>query len=240
MMLRSSLFALSLVALGCSSSGGSSTPVGNQGVTGPGETATEPAAVNPYGKAYPTQNLGYNARTQTQAGNILRNIKFQGYKTAQGTTVSASGKTQPLSLSELYDPDMKNGFKVLHLTVSSVWCNPCNVETEEMVAIAPDATSKQILFFQALADGPDVGTGATVADLDFWAGKHKFNFPLVLDPSLKSLGPLFTAGAVPFNANIDLRSMEILSASAGAPQDLLADGDKWVKWVNSHPAQGAP
>lgn len=240
MMFRSSLFALSVVALGCSSSGGSSpTPAGNQGVVGPGETTSEPTAVNPYGKPYPTQNLGFDARTQTRPGNILRNIKFQGYKTTQGTAVSPSGKTEPVSLADLYDPDTKNGFKVLHITVSSVWCSPCVEETKEMVSVAPEATSKQVLFFQALADGPEVGTGATIGDLDFWATKSKVNFTLVLDPSLKALGPLFTAGAVPFNANIDLRSMEILSAVAGAPQDLMADGVKWVKWVDSHPAQGA-
>jgi hypothetical protein len=240
MMLRSSLVALTVFAVGCSSSGGSSpAPAGNQGVVGPGETTGQAVDKNPYGVAYPTQNLGYDQRVGNRPGNILRNLRFQGYKTTQGTAVEPSGKLESISLADLFDPELKNGFKVLHITVSSVWCTPCNEETKEMVSVAPDAATKSVLFFQALADGPAVGTGATLDDLDSWVTDHKVNFMQVLDPSLKALGPLFTAGAVPFNANIDLRSMEILSAAAGAPNDLVADGEKWVKWVDSHPAQGA-
>lgn len=226
----------SVFAFGCSSSGGSSTPAGNQGVTGPGST-TGTVETNAYGKAYPTKNLGTEPRSGTRPGNIMRNFKFQGYKTEMGQAVTTNGKLETISLADFFDPDQKNGFKVLHVTVSSYWCNPCNEETKEMVSIAADLKSKNVLFFQALADGPAVGTGATPTDLDNWVNKHKVNFTQALDPALKNFGGFFDAAAVPFNANIDLRSMEILSSGVGAPPDLTGEVEKWTAWVDKNPAQ---
>ena len=56
----------------------------------------------------------------------------------------------------------------------------------------------------------------------------------MLDPNVKNLGEFFQAAAVPWNANIDARSMEILSATLGAPRDVSADVLKWVKWVDEN------
>lgn len=238
MSLRTSLVAvLSVLAAACSSSGGSSsTPAGNQGVTGPGDTGGT-VEKNSYGVPYPTKNIGTEARSGSRPGNIMRNFKFQGYKTQMGQTVTPNGQLTQVSLADYFDPQQKNGFKVLHITVSSVWCNPCNEETKEMVAAAPDLASKGVLFLQALNDGPAQGVGATPLDLDGWVKKHQVNFPQVLDPSLKNFGGFFDAAAVPFNADLDLRSMEILSAGVGAPPDIAAEVEKWTAWVDKNPAQ---
>ena len=236
MLLRSSVVAFAAFAFGCSSSGGSSAPT-DQGQQGPSGTSTQTVDKNPYGAEYPTVNIGIDARQGTRPGNLMRNFKFQGYKTPIGTAVNPNGKLEQVSLAEYFDPELRGAYKVLHITVSSVWCSPCNEETKEMVATANTVSGKGVLYFQALADGPSVGTGATIEDLDFWVKKHKVNFTQVLDPSLKNFGGFFDAAAVPFNANIDLRSMEILSAGTGAPQDLEADVMKWVSWVDKNPAQ---
>ena len=82
----------SVFAVGCSSSGSSSTPAGNQGVTGPGNS-TGTVETNSYGKPYPTRNLGTEARSGSRPGNIMRNFKFQGYKTEMGQPVTAGGKS---------------------------------------------------------------------------------------------------------------------------------------------------
>lgn len=224
-------------ALGCSSSGSDSsagtTPT-NQGVQAPTVDTSTASDVNPDGIPYPTANLGQDPRSGSHPGNIMRNFKFVGYKTTQGTVVTADDNLKAVSLADFFDPKQTHGYKVMHVTVSSVWCQPCNQETTEMVAAATDLASKGVLFVQALADGPAIGTGATVGDLDQWVKKHGVNFTQLLDPALKNFGPFFDAAAVPFNANVDLRSMEILTAGTGAPPDIAADVTRWVNWVNSN------
>ena len=243
MLLRAAFAALSVSAVGCSSSE-SSAPSG-QGTAGTGTTTQEVGDQNPYGVAYPTANLGTNARSGSVAGNIMKNFKFRGYKTTPGALITPGSATvEQISLADFFDPELRNKndagepYRILHITVSSVWCGPCNEETKEIVTKVPDLASKGVLFFTALADGPGQGTGATQLDLDGWVKKHKANYPHALDPALKNFGGFFDAAAVPFNADVDLRSMEILYAGVGAPQDIEAHVSKWVKWASQNPAQG--
>ena len=72
-----------------------------------------------------------------------------------------------------------------------------------------------IAMLQALSDGPVLGTGATQSDLDQWVAKYKPTFAEVLDPGLANLGSFFPAAEVPWNADIDPRTMEILYATTG-------------------------
>jgi hypothetical protein len=245
MSLRSTLVALSVLAVGCSSSGGSSAPPGGQGTTGPSQTEEDGAAKNAYGVAYPTTNIGRSARNGTSAGNIMQNFKFRGYRTTPGTTIAPSGQLETISLADFYDPELRNKsaggnpYRVLHITVASVWCSPCNEETNEIVSLVPDLNEKGVVFFQALADGPSTGIGADPNDLDGWIKKHKVNYQMGLDPALKNFGLFFDAAAVPFNADLDLRSMEILYAGVGAPPDITAHVQKYVTWTEKNPAQGA-
>lgn len=232
----STLAALSATA--CSSS----TPQQDKGLSqDPGSTPQVTASdVNPYGVAYPTTNIGHNARKGSIPGNVMQNFKLVGYKNADQKSLTTKGTLTGVSLADFYDPDQKLNIKVIHISVASVWCGPCNEETDETAQVAASLRDQGVVFFQALNDGPVQGTGATKTDLDTWLGSHKVNFTDLLDPDLSAFGEFFDAAAVPFNANLDARSMEILSAGVGAPPDVSKDVLDWVKWVGQTKPSYAP
>lgn len=227
-----------VAGVGCSSS---STPSGETGTPqdpgvqpgGPGVVPDgQGTEVNKYGKAYPTNNLGYQARAGSRAGNIMRNYKFLGYVDGD----PSKGKTV-ISLADLFDPEMRET-KLISFSAGALWCNPCNIEAKTLVPLVPELKTRKIAVIQAIIEGDAVGTGSTLADLDDWQKRHKINYTIFLDPAQQNLGQFFNAAAVPWNAMIDARSMEILSSGVGFnPEALPADLDKWSTWIDANPAQ---
>lgn len=239
-LVTGSLFAVFAVlagTAGCSSSSTPGTPAGNQdrGID-PGEGTQSPVAgqgteVNPYGEPYPTKNLGYTARAGTRSGNIMRNYKFLGYRDgdkSKGTTV--------ISLADLYDPKMKS-FKLIHFSAGALWCPPCNDEADVLVPLVPKLKEQKIVVIQALIEGDSRGSGSTLPDLDTWHTRHKVNYTLFLDPEQGNLGQFFDSAAVPWNALLDARSMEILQSGVGFNPKVQEEYDTWTKWIDANPAQ---
>ncbi len=230
-----------LATAGCNSSGstGAGTPQ-DRGVD-PGQPAATtpetPAAgegseVNPYGKPYPTQNLGYQPRAGSRAGSVMRNYKFLGYRDGD----PAKGKTV-VSLAELFDPELRMS-KLISFSAGSLWCPTCNNEAEFLVPLVTSLKAKKVTVIQAIVEGGARGTGSTLTDLDVWQKRHQVNYTLFLDPEQRSLGQFFEAGAVPWNALIDARSMEILASGVGFSASQLTDDiERWSKWVDENPAQ---
>jgi hypothetical protein len=167
---------------------------------------------NPDGVAYPMPAGGYGhtARSGNAKGDIIQNFKFLGYPDPTNT----SAGLQTISLADYYDPCQKR-HKLLHMTVAGVWCTPCNMETDAIVADKAQIASQDIIILQALDDGPVMGTAATVGDLGYWINLHHPSFPEMLDPGLHNLGGFFPASAIPWNADIDVRTMEILTSGVG-------------------------
>lgn len=218
----------------------SSAPPPDPGVTAPPSQTTDCAAgdKNGYGVCYPTTDIGTQARTNFTASGIpgsrISNYAFTGYP-ATDTTVLAPGTTTTVHLAQYYDPQQKGvpgiiggvPIKVIHLTVAAVWCGPCNEETDFIAganytgqntggaSFATELAPLGVVFVQAIDDGPTVGTGATLSDLNGWITHHKNDFTSTVDPGNANLGIFFDAAAVPFNMNIDARSMEILSSEVG-------------------------
>ena len=231
---RLPLLATAFVLLaGCSSKTSTPQDTGlNQQQGGPDpSTASD---VNPYGVAYPTDHIGHDARKGTIPGNVMKNFKLVGYKNADQKDVTPKGSLTGVSLADFYDPQQKLNIKVIHISVASVWCGPCNQETDDTAQVAAGLRDKGVVFFQALNDGPTEGTGATQSDLNGWINLHKVNFTDLLDPDLSAFGEFFDAAAVPFNANLDARTMEILSAGVGAPPDVSKDVLDWASWVDAN------
>ena len=206
------------LAAGCSSgsSGPACDPCGAAGSSNGGGTVT-PAGhtTNPDGIPYPSPAGGYGhkARVGTVAGhitpgNIIANLRFYGYVNGDTT------KYEVVSLADYYDPCQKR-YKVLHLSVAGVWCNPCNMETDALVAAKSLLDSDGVVVLQALSDGPSEGVGATQMDLTYWVNRHKSNFTEVLDPGPTQFGGFFIANEIPWNADVDPRTMELLSSSTG-------------------------
>jgi hypothetical protein len=238
MRIHLALLAVSFASLALGACSSSSQ---DSGLAGPGQTQTA-VDENPYGVAYPTQNLGYLARRGSVPGNVIENYKFLGHAAAadSSTTLDVTKPLTTVALADYFDPQQKlgpagTGIKVIHLSVAAYWCVPCNDETDSTVSVAAGLTQKGVVFVQALDDGPSEGTPATTTDLTNWINKHKSNFTEMLDPGLRNLGQFFDAAAVPFNANIDARTMEILSAGVGEPASVTNDVTNWVNWVNANP-----
>ena len=199
-------------ALGCGSAG--SVPAG-------GVDAGAGAGTNPDGVPYPQPAGGYGhtPRSGTTPGSVLQNFKFQGI-------LAGSTQVTTISMADYYDPCNKR-YKILHLSVAAVWCDPCNEETTAVVADLNSSSSvikaDGAVFIQALDDGPTEGVPATVADLNYWIENHDSNFTEMLDPGLQNLGGFFNAAAIPWNSDIDVRTMEMLDSSEGWSGDVSSE-----------------
>ena len=207
------------------------------------QTHCSDADQNAFGACYPTGDIGTGARTSMSPsatpGQRISNFAFTGYAASDLTPLVTGGTPQPttINLAHFYNPDGQPipnviggvPVKLIHLTVAAVWCGPCNQETDFIsganwtgantsvppAAFAAELAPLGVVFVQALSDGPNVGTGATISDLNGWITHHNNDFTSMLDPGVQNLGVFFDAAAVPFNMNIDARSMEILSSELG-------------------------
>jgi hypothetical protein len=234
----SALLALGVgLAAGCSSGNmpkSSATtctpPCGGSSSSG-GDASAPPNSTNPDGVPYPTPALGFGrtARSGNTPGDLMQNFKFFGYVNGD-----VSQGEQLIALADFFDP-MNKRYKVLRINASAVWCPPCNQETDAVVAAKSQLDAEGVVFLQTLFDGAVMGTPATQNDLNGWIKKHGSTFDSVLDPGLQNLGGFFQAAAIPWNADLDVRSMEILDESLGWGGDILGDVQPALDWVSSHP-----
>ncbi len=200
---------------GQSSSGSAAAPVGN---------------TNPDGIPYPSPPYGRTPRSGSTPGSVIQDFKFSGYPNAV-----VSPQLQAISLADSYDPCGKRS-KLIHLTVGAVWCTPCNQETDAFVAAKVQLDAEGVVVLQALEDGPMLGIGATQTDLNGWIATHHPTFTEMLDPDPNPmLGAFFNAAAVPWNADIDPRTMELLDSSTGWSGDVTSELAPALKAVQSVP-----
>jgi hypothetical protein len=222
---------LSATMVQCSSKQGSSL---GGGVTGTPQNESDGGQPD-----YPTANIGTaqrgldgNKNPNTIPGSVIANYKFLGYPNAD-----PSKGLQTVSLADYYDPAATK-HKLLHIIAAAEWCGPCTTETSALLSdLAVPATNFEaegVVYLQTLTEGNTVNLGATQADLNDWVGKVHPTFTEVLDPEASNLGVFFNAAAVPFNADIDVRSMEVLQAGTGYEDPAAVT--VWLSWVSSHPA----
>jgi thiol-disulfide isomerase/thioredoxin len=226
---------ISLVAACASSSsksgggGGGGDP--DQGVAGDGTSSAASAPdKNPDGVPYPTTNLGTTARKGKTPGNTMYNYKFLGYP--DGDT---SKGLQPLSLANFFDPEGKR-YKLIHIQASGSWCVHCQKETETVTPLKAKLEAKKVVWLISLAEGIAVGTPATKGDLDKWMTNFKAPYTHLWDPGNKNFGPFYDAAALPWNANVYAKTMEILSSGVGAAESeaaIMADIDPWLQDIDS-------
>lgn len=207
------LVALAALAFACSSSSSTaSAPPQDPGLTGDGDenTAVQAPDANPDGVPYPTAGIGTKPRSGTKAGNRIQNFKFYGYPNGD----EAQG-LQPVALANYFDPEAKN-VQLIHIQASGTWCPHCEKELEAVTPIKAELDKRKVVWLVSIAEGPTPGVPSKKADLDSWMSEFKPPYTHVLDPGNKNLGPFYDAAALPWNANVDARTMEILSAGVGA------------------------
>ena len=223
------MFALGALSVLAACSSATTSPTPTPPPQDPGQTA--PTATNPQGVAYPTGNLGYAAHTR------IPNLRFVGYK-AKDTSgkVNTTGTPQVVQLADYYNPDGKNGNTIIiHLTAGARWCPPCNAEASDISGfdyqtnkrtgpgVAANLAPVGVVFINAIIDGFTPGIAATLDDLRGWVDDHEVNFTQVFDPASTETGPLFLQAAIPWNADIDARSMEIIQIMHGESTTLEND-----------------
>lgn len=192
---------------------------------------------NPAGVPYPTDNIGTLERKGTKSGNRIENFKFVGYKDGN----PANGLT-PISLAQYFDPTGET-YRIIHIQASGVWCSACQAETEVVVPLKAELVAKKAVWLVSLAEGPTPGTPSQTKDLDGWIKKFSSPYTHWLDPGNANLGPFYDRTALPWNANIDARTMEILTAGTGAQTTkagILGEIDKAIELADSSKLGGIP
>jgi hypothetical protein len=224
----------SMACIACSSgsSGAAATP-GNDG-SAPATLSGHDA--NPDGVPYPKPADGYGrkARSGTTAGSVMANFKFRGYPNgdmAQGL--------QTIALADYYDPCGKR-YKMLHLGVAGLWCEACGQETDALVGAKAELDSARIVVVQAVDEGTMQNVPATMTDLDHWVMLHKANFTVMLDPGLENLAGFFNPEAIPWNADLDPRTMEIVDESLGWSGSVSSETHAGLAAIPSAPSYPVP
>jgi hypothetical protein len=140
-----------------------------------------------------------------------------------------------MSLAQFFDPEGRQ-YKLIHIQASGVWCVYCQKETEVVVPLAAKLREKKVVWLVSLAEGRTQGTPSKKADLDGWIANFNSPYPHVLDPSNKNLGVFYDASALPWNANINAETMEILQSGVGAHTSesaLLSELDEWLAKIDN-------
>ena len=81
---------------------------------------------------------------------------------------------------------------------------------------------------------------STRDDLDLWVRSFKAPYTQVLDPGNANLGVFYDRAAIPWNCDLDARTMRILYSGTGAPESeasLLKDLDDRIKQIDATPAK---
>lgn len=216
-----SIVTLVPVLVGACSSREDAPPFADPSVTG--------RDTNAEGLAYPTDHLGGTSRIGAQRGDRIPNFSFQGYVDSNRT-----GGLHTISLADYYDPWQKHG-KVLHIMEAASWCIICDGQTREMTAAKDAMAAQGVVIVQAIMNGAKAGTGPTLLELDQWMDRYPTWFTVVVDDRAKRLSSVASVGAVPWNALIDLRTMEVLFASVGRPYVYEQFVKAGIDWVDKHP-----
>lgn len=190
-----------------SSSSGTGTADPDQGIEGDGVgTASSAPDTNANGDKYPTKGIG------TKKGAVIANFKFLGYPDG-----NVAGGLKPISLAEYFDPS-GGEVKMLHIQAAGSWCSACRGETTALVPLAKDLKAKKVVWLVSLAEGPTPGDASTKTDLNQWIADFSSPFTHVLDPKNANLGPFYDRSALPWNANIDAKTMTVLTSGTGGAQ----------------------
>lgn len=188
-----------------------------------------PAATNPDGVPYPTDNIGGQRRVGTTRGQRIPNFAFQAYVDGDRSAL------RTISMADYYDPQ-KTRHKVLHLQIAATWCTICSSEIEATIGIKDQARAIGVVFVEVIVSGPTAGKGPSTDDVDTWMARHETTITTAVDVRARRLSALgIDPAAMPHDILVDTRSMEILDSSVGAPLDVGKYVQAGQRWVDANP-----
>jgi hypothetical protein len=158
--------------------------------------------------SYPTANIGWRPRSGATPGEVITNLTFEGTK--PGSTTKGS-----VSLSDFYDPSATKYDVVAFLGVGT-WSPP-----DRGMAEALHGPVARVAVVYMVGQGATPGGPSTWNDVEKWRTQFASTWAWnVLDPDFLQTKPLFDREAIPLIAILDVRTMEIVSVSTGAPADI--------------------
>jgi hypothetical protein len=162
---------------------------------------------------------------------VIPNLTFQGYPLSD-----SSAGLGVVSLADYYDPTAKD-HKLLYLSAAASWCANCDQEADASKAIAATYRTKGVVFVEVLVNGATAKFGPSLSELDAWVAKHHAepDITVLVDVRARRLDPALGVTGVPWSSLIDTRTMEILHASLGAPDDVEAYVKQGLVWVSGQP-----
>jgi hypothetical protein len=193
------------------------------------DVAVTGATNNPDGQAYPTEHLGGQPRAGSYRGARIPNFSFQAYPDS-----NIAGGLKTISLADYYDPGQKRA-KVLHLMVAAVWCPICDGMTREMLPLKTELANRDVVIVQVLMDGKRYGIAPSLNDVASWINRFPTWYTVGIDAHAQRIGTIAQLDGLPWNAFVDLRTMEILLVVPGRPISYEQTIDQLVEWVNTHP-----
>jgi hypothetical protein len=219
--MRFAWLLLLLVCCGSSSGGPAEAPDPDV----PGRDA------NPDGVAYPTDHIGPNPHHKSTPGDRIPNMTFQAYVDGDHTK-----PLQTISLADYYDPDSKRPTRLLHIEVAATWCAICASEIEATAGVKEQLAAEGIAYLEVIVSGPAQLKGPSLDDVTGWIDRHKSNVTTAFDVRARRMTEIGITGEVmPWDIQVDLRTMELLDSSGGAPYDVVQYDRESLAWIKSHP-----
>jgi hypothetical protein len=182
---------------------------------------------NPDGVAYPTDHIGAHARSGKNPGDRIPNLTFQAYVDGD------KSKVQTVSLADFYDPTSKK-YKLLHIEGSAVWCTICGSVADATTQVKPAFLPKGIVYLEVIVSGGTQFKGPSGDEVTGWIDAHHSNFTTAYDVRARRMSTIGVDGSVmPYDVYVDLRTMEIVESSGGAPADIGIYDQKMLQSVMS-------
>lgn len=161
------LFFCALTLMACSD--GSRNGSGGDGASDRPGASSVGAGCDPTAPAaYPAGPYGH------EADAVIQDFCVRGFTSPGATTLA------PMALHDFYDPS-GSGKRLLWLSGTEMWCDPCNRQTAEYGATVQLLAGKSVAFFQVIFTGPKVGVGPTASELKAWDDAYELPFWLAMD-----------------------------------------------------------
>ena len=172
--------------------------------------AAPPPEKNPYGREYPTNNLGWTPRRpgSKTPGDVIPHIVFEQTVKPQLAPPAGALPIVSTKLADLYDPEVRT-HDVIIIVLATDW-DPSSEPFLDGFGAMPDKT----VLLTALGNGP-TPTAPTLDDFERWVNKYSWAWN-VLDASFVQLAELqdIYGETYPSVILIDARTMEIAWAAA--------------------------
>ncbi|HEX3776317.1 MAG TPA: hypothetical protein VHV51_17715 [Polyangiaceae bacterium] len=154
----------------------------------------------------------------TEAGDVVANLCFQGFRAPARVTHSASS-LETIAFSDFYDRTGSKGISLILINTAAVWCSACRTEHETLSQkndqYSPEGLRILSTLFQDEASNP-----ATFSDLTTWVETFSSDYAMALDPDYQ-LGSYARAETAPLNLVVDARTMKIEKKLLGDEPTIL-------------------